>query len=68
MARSNTVLRRFFDGPTSYDVFHCEAGDHEFSRATVQGVKPMNCPDHGGSEQGSQACRCSAGCECGNGE
>lgn len=36
------------DGADSFDVFHCEAGNHEFSRPTMRGVKPLDCPDHGG--------------------
>ena len=48
MARSNIVLRTFVDGANEFQVFKCEAGNHEFSRPTTRGVKPMNCPDHGG--------------------
>jgi hypothetical protein len=27
---------------------YCETGSHYWQRETVRGVKPSNCPDHGG--------------------
>jgi cobaltochelatase CobS len=45
MARSNTVKRRFFDGPNSFDVFDCQSCGKEFSRPTMRGVKPFDCPE-----------------------
>lgn len=45
MARSNIVKRRFMDGTNSFDVFDCESCNREFSRPTMRGVKPLECPD-----------------------
>lgn len=45
MARSNMVIRRFTDGADSFDVFSCATCGKEFSRPTMRGVKPLDCPE-----------------------
>lgn len=46
MARSNEVVRTFTMGDASFQVFACQTCGCEFSRPTMRGVKPLDCPEH----------------------